>query len=146
MGMRILLAIVFCASAACAAVPNILRVQSRSVRVARTRDYTTIPGKVIVGYERDGRPDWIKPAVETQDVAIVTGVKVNTAMEDALEAAEPDHQLAQKLSKSAKRLGKDIEKVVKTLEKGRDKASGDEREAYVALLEIIDRALQDPGE
>lgn len=146
MGMRILLAIVFCASAACAAVPNILRVQSRSVRVAKTRDYTTIPGKVIVGYERDGRPDWIKPAVETQDVTVVTGVKVNTAMEDALEAAEPDHLLAKKLSKSAKRLGKDIEKVVKTLEKGRDKASGDEKDAYDTLLEIIDRALQDPGE
>lgn len=146
MGMRILLAIVFCASVAGAAVPNILRVQSRSVRVAKTRDYTTIPGKVIVGYERDGRPDWIKPAVETQDVTVVTGVKVNTAMEDALEAAEPDHLLAKKLSKSAKRLGKDIEKVVKTLEKGRDKASGDEKDAYDTLLEIIDRALQDPGE
>lgn len=146
MGMRILLAIVFCASVAGAAVPNILRVQSRSVRVAKTRDYTTIPGKVIVGYERDGRPDWIKPAVETQDVTVVTGVKVNTAMEDALAEAEPDHQLIVKLAKSSKRLDKDISKVIKTLEKGRDKASGDEREAYVTLLEIIDRALQDPGE
>lgn len=146
MGMRILLAIVFCASAAGAAIPNILRVQSRSVRVAKTRDYTTIPGKVIIRYERDGRPDWIKPAVETQDVAIVTGVKVNTAMEDALAAAEPSHQLLKKLGKSAKRLDKDIAKVVKTLEKGRDKAAGDEKDAYDTLLEIIDRALQEPGE
>lgn len=84
---HIFVAAVFAALTAGAAVPTILKVQSQSVRYPISRDYKTIPGSVITTWYRDGRPDYLKPAVETNVIRSITGKVMNTALEDELAQA-----------------------------------------------------------
>lgn len=42
-------------------------------------------GKVITTWHRNGRPDWILPAVETNALKHIAGVQQNNPLQDALE-------------------------------------------------------------
>ena len=87
----------------------------------------------------DGR-EW-----RTNEVFSVVGVqqptswsKVKAELENKVALAEGDAKEMRELKKVVKKAGKNLEKVVKTIEKAYEKSSSDEeRELYAALLAVI---------
>jgi len=71
-----------------------LRRYSTSKRYVAARDFTTIPGSVITYWYRDGQPDWKMPAVETNVLTIITGRKIDNAIEVARDNAIKDLEKA----------------------------------------------------
>ena len=59
------------------------------VRFAEARRYVVSrvveDGKVITTWHRNGRPDWILPAVETNALKHIAGVQQNNPLQDALD-------------------------------------------------------------
>jgi len=49
-------------------------------------------GKVITTWHRNGRPDWILPAVETNALKHIAGVQQNNPLQDALERVRAEAQ------------------------------------------------------
>lgn len=43
-----------------------------------------VDGNVITYWERDGKPDWIKPAVETNELKRIRGKKMNNALQNRI--------------------------------------------------------------
>ena len=88
---------------------------------------------------KDGR-EW-----RTNEVFKVVGVqqpkswsKVKAELENKVALAEGDAKEMRELKKVVKKAGKNLEKVVKTIEKAYEKSSSDEeRELYAALLAVI---------
>lgn len=64
--------------------------------------------------------------------------RVKTELENKVAAAEGDAKEMRELKKVVKKAGKNLDKVVKTIEKAYEKSSSDEeRELYAALLAVI---------
>lgn len=88
---------------------------------------------------KDGR-EW-----RTNEVFKVVGKEQTTSwsrvkaeLENKVSAAEGEAKEMRELKKVVKKAGKNLEKVVKTIEKAYEKSSSDdERELYIALLAVI---------
>lgn len=78
---------IFCASAAYE-LPKEWKDFVNNRRVCVKRDTTTLAGHVITYWERNGKPDWILPAVVTNEVKVISGKRQNNPLQTRLEQAQ----------------------------------------------------------
>ena len=110
------------------------------------RDTTSVPGVIIEHWD----PPLINELGEaeyyrTNTVVGIVGKKqpttwsqVKYALEKRADEAEADAKKTRDVQKAAKKAGKNLDKVVKTIEKARDKSTTPEKtELYQLLLDII---------
>lgn len=117
------------------------KMRERTVVISRER--ISVGGKEYfveqIRNPKDGR-EW-----RTNEVFKVVGKeqttswsRVKTELENKVAAAEGDAKEMRELKKVVKKAGKNLDKVVKTIEKAYEKSSSDEeRELYAALLAVI---------
>lgn len=107
------------------------------------RKRITVDGKDYIVERWLNTPE--KREWRTNEVFKVAGKKQTTSwsrvkaeLEEKVAAAEGDAKEMRELKKVVKKAGKNLEKVVKTIEKAYEKSSSDEeRELYAALLSVI---------
>lgn len=110
------------------------------------RDTMSFPGAIIEHWD----PPYINELGEaeyyrTNTVVSIVGKKqpttwsqVKDALEKRADEAEADSKKTREVQKAAKKAGKNLNKVVKTIEKARDKSTTpEETELYQLLLDII---------
>lgn len=141
--MILTFALTFASVFAADILPNDYKGMTSKRRVCVKRERLVIGGVTnnVTYWHRDGRPDWIRPAVETNAVRQMKGAKQNNAIENARQAAEveaaPSREIKAKAKKAAKKDAKTFEKAVKDLEKARDKSSSEEfKELYQRTLDL----------
>lgn len=124
-------------------LPKNYQEMTRKKRVCVSREIVVIGGvtNVVTHWQRDGRPDWILPSVETNTVRRMKGRKQNNAIENARKAADVDAESARKIKKAAKNVTKKdvkvFEKVVKNLGKALDKSSSQEfKDLYQMTIDL----------
>jgi hypothetical protein len=117
------------------------KMRERTVVISRKR--ISVGGKEYfveqIRNPKDGR-EW-----RTNEVFKVSGKemptswsKVRAELENKVALAEGDAKEMRDLKKVVKKAGKNLDKVVKTIEKAYEKSSSDEeRELYAALLSVI---------
>lgn len=143
---RFFLLALFAASGASAEVTieqqkKLEKMRERTVVISRKR--ISVGGKEYfveqIRNPKDGR-EW-----RTNEVFKVSGKemptswsKVRAELENKVALAEGDAKEMRDLKKVVKKAGKNLDKVVKTIEKAYEKSSSDEeRELYAALLSVI---------
>lgn len=124
-------------AAADSVIPKAMKKVSEATRYVHSRDFDTIPGSVITTWYRDGRPDWKKPAVETNVVSIVTGRKVFNPLEDEVQ---PLRRMKEAKKNAAKKDAKNLEKLIADAKKARDKSSESMYELYDSIIVILEEA------
>lgn len=103
-------------------------------RVCVSRDTETLPGYVITTWQRDGKPDWILPPVETNKVKKLKGqVQFNPLQSDA----EKTKKIRAAKKNAGKKDAKNLEKAIKDLEKARDKSSEAMHDVYQSVIDIL---------
>lgn len=129
------LALTFASAFAEDILPKAYNGMVKNRRVCVAREIIVINGvtNIVTHWERNGKPDWMKPAVETNAVKRIKGAKQNNAVENARHAAEVEAAPAREIKAAAKNASKKdaktFEKAVKDLEKARDKSSSEEFKA-----------------
>lgn len=103
-------------------------------RVCVSRDTETLPGYVITKWQRDGKPDWILPAVETNAVKKIKGKVQNNPLQGD---AEKTKKIRAAKKNAAKKDAKNLEKAIKDLVKARDKSSEAMRDMYQSVIDIL---------
>jgi hypothetical protein len=105
-------------------------------RIAVSRDTETIPGSVITTWYRNGKPDTKMQAVVTNRLHKIVGAEQNNPLQNELI-------LLNNAKKAAKKYEKNLQNVLKALNKAKDKATAeDEAELYQSLIDIIDNSVK----
>lgn len=116
--------------------PKDYQKMTKGKRVCVKVETITIDGKKhwVKYYQRDGRPDWIRPPVETNAVKNLEGKEqYNPLQHDAEELRDIENLAA----KASKKDSKTFEKECKNLEKARDKSESQEfKDLYQRTLDI----------
>lgn len=100
-------------------------------RICVNRDTTTLPGYVITTWHRNGRPDTKAPAVVTNRLQKIVGKEQSNPLQD-------DAKITRDIRKAAKRAQKNIDKILKTIEQAKKKASDEDEVAlYDLLIEML---------
>lgn len=148
MNKRIVFAIVAgVVAASCFAgysLPDGFKNMSDRRRVCVKREIVVIGGvtNVVTHWERNGKPDWKMPAVETNAVRFLKGVKQNNAIENARQEAEVEAAPARAVKKAAKNAAKkdlkNLQKAIADLKKARDKSSDDMKAVYEPIIALLE--------
>ena len=118
-------------------LPDGYKKMTSAKRVCVKREVIEVGGqKMRVTYwNRDGKPDWILPPVETNALAHVKGKKQNNALEN-------DAKLSQDVKKAkknaAKKDAKNLSKAIDDLKKARDKSSDAMKAVYDPIIEMLE--------
>ena len=113
-------------------------------RVCVGREIVVIGGgtNVITRWERNGKPDWKLPAVETNAIRRLEGVKQNNAIENARQEAEAEAKPAREIKAAAKNAAKkdlkNLQNAVKDLKKARDKSSEEMQAVYDPIIGLLE--------
>jgi len=100
-------------------------------RICVGRDTTTQPGYVITTWHRNGKPDTKAPAVVTNRLQEIVGKEQSNPL-------QADAKTTREIRKAAKRAQKNIDKILKTIEQAKKKASDeDEAALYDLLISIL---------
>lgn len=100
-------------------------------RICVGRDTTTLPGYVITTWHRNGKPDTKAPAVVTNRLQEIVGKEQSNPL-------QADAKTTREIRKAAKRAQKNIDKILKTIEQTKKKASDeDEAALYDLLISIL---------
>lgn len=105
-------------------------------RVCVGREIAVIGGvtNIITRWERAGKPDWIKPAVETNAVKVLRGKKQNNALENEAKVAK---EIKAAKKNAAKKDAKNLEKAIADLEKARSKSSAAMQAVYDPIIKLL---------
>ena len=137
----VIIAAAFCALAVSAKdkggiLPDGYQKFTKAKRVCVGREIVEIGGvkKVITRWNRDGRPDWILQAVETNDLRKLRGVEQFNPLQKDAETLRDFKKLAEKASEKNSKI---FEIECKILEKARDKSASQElKNLYQLTLDI----------
>ena len=100
-------------------------------RICVGRDTQTLPGYVITTWHRNGRPDTKAPAVVTNRLQKIVGKEQSNPL-------QADAKTTREIRKAAKRAQKNINKILKTIEQAKKKASDEDEVAlYDLLIEML---------
>lgn len=116
-------------------------------RICVGREIVVIGGvtNVITRWERNGKPDWKLPAVETNAIRRLEGAKQNNPIENARQEAEADAKPARAVKKAAKNAAKkdlkNLEKAIKDLKKARDKSSEEMQAVYDPIIGLLEAEI-----
>ena len=105
-------------------------------RICVGRDTTTLPGYVITTWHRNGKPDTKAPAVVTNRLQKIVGREQTNPL-------QADAKTTRDIRKAAKRAQKNIDKILKTIEQAKKKASDEDE---VALYNLLISILTPEGE
>ena len=120
-----------CAAGAADILPKNYHGMVKHRRVCVARDIIVLNGvtNIVTHWQRNGKPDWLKPAVETNAIKRIKGIKQNNALENARQAAEveaaPVREIKAAAKHAAKKDAKIFNKEIKSLEKARDKSTSE---------------------
>ena len=134
--MKHLATILFCAALTvptihAAALTQAQQSYFRNRRICVNRDTTTLPGYVITTWHRNGRPDTKAPAVVTNRLQKIVGKEQSNPL-------QADAKTTREIRKAAKRAQKNIDKILKTIEQAKKKASDEDEVAlYDLLIEML---------
>lgn len=132
------------ALAACAALtsladwkpPKDYQKMTKGRRVCVKVETITLDGKKhwVKYYQRDGKPDWIRPPVETNAVKNLEGKEQYNPLQ---HDAETLREISKTAAKAAKKDLKTFQNACKDIEKARDKSSdADFKAMYQKTLDI----------
>lgn len=128
-------------------LPDKYKKQNSNRRVCTAREVVVIDGvtNVVTHWQRAGRPDWILPAVETNTLKCLAGVKQNNAIENARQEAEAEAAPARAVKKAAKNAAKkdlkNLQKAIDDLKKARDKSSDEMKAVYEPLIGLLEAEI-----
>ena len=124
--------LLFAASAAnAAALTQAQQSYFRNRRICVGRDTTTLPGYVITTWHRNGKPDTKAPAIVTNRLQKIVGKEQSNPL-------QADAKTTREIRKAAKRAQKNIDKILKTIEQAKKKASDEDEVAlYDLLIEML---------
>lgn len=130
-------------------LPDGYKRMTSAKRVCVKREVIEIGGEKfrVTHWNRDGRPDWIKPPVETNSLAHVKGKKQNNAIENARQEAEADAAPARAVKKAAKNAAKkdlkNLQNAIKDLKKACDKSSDDMKAVYEPIIGLLEAEVNE---
>lgn len=114
--------------------PDGYRKMTHAKRVCVKRDTETLKGYVITYWQRDGKPDWILPPVETNALKHLKGKEQYNPLQND---AETLREISKTAAKAAKKDLKTFQNACKDIEKARDKTSdADFKAMYQKTLDI----------
>ena len=90
--LTIVCAIFAVASALASVLPKEWKAYSEGRRICVKRDTQTLKGYVITYWERNGKPDWILPAVITNEVKVISGKRQNNPLQNLYEELKTRHE------------------------------------------------------
>lgn len=141
--------LVLFALAACAALtsladwkpPKDYQKMTKGKRVCVKVETITLDGKKhwVKYYQRDGKPDWIRPPVETNAVKNLEGKEQYNPLQADAEDIRQLRKLGKKSTKSISKIVKEIDKAIKNAE---DAA---EKEYFEKLKAVVNESLEDYG-
>lgn len=90
--LTIVCALFAVASAFAGLFPEEWKDYSEGRRICVKRDTQTLKGYCITHWERNGKPDWILPAVITNEVKVISGKRQNNPLQNRYEELKTLHE------------------------------------------------------
>lgn len=116
-------------------------------RICVGREIVVIGGvtNVITHWERNGKPDWKLPAVETNAIRRLEGAKQNNPIENARQEAEAEAKPAREIKAATKNAAKkdlkNLQNALKDLKKARDKSSEAMQAVYDPIIGLLEAEI-----